>query len=271
MKKLVAIFILLIPIYTFGQIYPNVLDFKGDIKQLTEKKYGREFKLFGLFKKSYYPSLPSGWKCTYQFDENRRLNKRTTVFKGKIVSESWYQYKEIDNQRIEREIVGGNSIEGQENYLEYEYFLEGDGRVEQVNSWTFDAKACTRNLVQVEKEVEYQQGRLVSFVRQNLNDTGEAGSSEKCSVFYNSAGQIIRIESQDTSTGLSNSFNYFYNDKGFLDHYSIEYLVGLSEYGKKDESQAIYLKTDHQGNWTEMYLNSGTKKLLLAKRTIRYW
>jgi len=271
MKNLTVILLILIPCITFGQLLPNLPDFKGNIRQVTEKRYGRELNFLGLFKKAYYPGIYSGWKYTSQFNEQSKLIRRTNTFHRNIEAEYLYQYDTAANILIEREIISEQSKENQGNYIEYESFTNPDGRVEKVNFRTFNSKECTREIFMVEENAEYKQDKLIAFTRQNIDENGEKGSTEKCSIHYNSSGQIIRIEREDMESGLSTILYYDYNNEGFVDHYSVDYLVGLNEYGQKNVTQDVIFKYDKQGNWIKMYKRFGEKTQLESKRKVKYW
>jgi hypothetical protein len=271
MKKFAALVLILLPCIAFGQLFPKIPDFKGNIRQVTEKRYGRELNLFGLLKNKYYPGIYSGWKYTYHFNNNSKLIRQTNIFKGKISTEFIYQFDTIDNRTIERRITSEKSSQNQGNYIEYENFINQGGRVEKVNFKSFDSRECTSEIFLVEQNAEYAQDRLISFTRQNIDANGESASAEKCSLIYNSSGQIIRIERKDVETGLTTILYYFYNEKGLVDHYSVDYLAGLVEYGMKDQNQDIYFDYDRYGNWTRMYLRSDKKKRVQAKRRIKYF
>jgi len=100
MKKFAAIFLILIPCITFGQLLPKIPDFKGNIRQVTEKRFGRELNFLGLFKKAYYPGIYSGWKYSYQFNEHSKLIRRKNAFHRKIEAENFYQSDKTDNRTI---------------------------------------------------------------------------------------------------------------------------------------------------------------------------
>ena len=271
MKKLAAILLILIPCITFGQLLPKIPDFKGNIRQVTEKRYGKELISIGLFKKAYYPGFYSGWKYTYQFNEQSKLIKRTNTFHRKIEAEYLYQYDTTANRLIEREIISEQSKINHGDYIEYESFMNPDGRVEKVNFWAFNSIECTREIFLVDQNTEYKQDRLTAFTHQNIDESENAANAEKCSIHYNLSGQIIRIEREDIETGLSTILTYYYNNKGFVDHFSVDYLVGLNEYGKKNLTQDVYYKYDKQGNWIKMYKRIGEKNQLESKRKVKYW
>ncbi len=271
MKKFNLLFIFLIPFLTFGQLPPKIPDFSGNIRQVIEKRYGKELDLFGLFKKKYYPGLFSGWEKVYHFNNDSKLIRLTNTFNGKINVEYVYQYDTVGNRRIEREITSENSSENKGDYTESEYLIGPNGRVEQVNFRAFNSKECSTETFQVEKDAEYNNGKLTNYTRQSIGANGDVASTEECSLFYNSAGQLIRLERKNIDIGLTTILYYAYNEKGLVDHYSIDYLADLTEYGQKYQMQSVFFKYDHQGNWIKMYWKSGDKTRLEAKRQVKYW
>ena len=99
---------------------------------------------------------------------------------------------------------------------------------------------------------------------------GDTASAEKCSLFYDSMGNMVRIERKDVETGLTTILYYTYNNQGLVDHYSVDYLTGINEYGKKNQNQEIYFSYDHNGNWILMYWKTGKQNHIEAKRKIKY-
>jgi|GEM_PF-987296 len=271
MKIFIVWSILFLPCITFGQLFPKVPDFKGNIKQVVEKRYGKEGSFLNLFKAKYHPNEFSGWKYTYHFDKHTKLVSQTSSFNGKVIAEYLYQRDTMANRFVEREITSEKSTKSQGDYTEYENFIGPEGRVEKVNFWAFNSKECTRQLFMVEQNVEYRKNKLLAFTRQNIKAEGDTASAEKCILYYDSSDKLIRIERKDIETGFATILYYYYNNQGFIDHYSIDYLVGLSEYGKKNQTQEVYFECDRQGNWITMYRKSGKKNLLEAKRHIEYF
>ena len=271
MKILYLCLSLVLPLATFGQLFPTIPGFKGHIEQVVEKKYGKEANFLKLSKKSYHPGIYSGWKYIYQFNEHSKLIRRTNSFNGKIRTEYIYQHDSIENKRIEREITSEKSSENKGDYIEYENFIDPEGHIEKVHFWAFNSKECSRQIFQVEKNVEYKKDKLIAFTRQNIDANGDTASAETCRFFYDSSGKVSRIERKDIESGFATILKYDYNNQGLVDHYSIDYLVGLNEYGKKNLAQEVYFKYDRQGNWIKMYWKSDKKKGLEAKRKIKYW
>lgn len=270
MKKFAIYILLLLPGIAFGQLFPKFADFKGNVEKVVEKQYGKEVTSYKQFKGIYRPKTFSGWKYTYLFDGNSNLIKRTNTFQGKIVADYLYQRDTIENRLIEREINIDNVNGTQGDYLEYEYFTDSQGRIEKINSWSFNGKEHTRGLFMIEQNVGYKQDKIISFTRHNIEINGDTASGEKCNLYYNPSGNLIRIERKDIDSGFTTVINYHNNGKGFVDHYSVDFLIELQEYGTKNQIQDIYYKYDRHGNWIRMYRKSGDKNRLEAKRKIKY-
>lgn len=269
MKLFAAYILIMLPCITFGQLFPNVLDFKGNIGKVVEKKYGREVNYFLIFKKIYRAKTYSGWKCTYLFDEKSNLIRRTNTIQEKVRADYLYQRDTIGNRIIVREIITDNTSGHEGDYIEYENFINQAGRVEKVNFWAFNAKECTRELFQVEQDAEYKENQLITFTRHLINENGDTATGEKCNLYYDSSGKLIRIDRIDMASGFKTEIHYSYDDQGLVSHYSVDFLVELQEYGK-NQIQDISYKYDSHGNWTQMYWRSGKKNRLEAKRDIEY-
>lgn len=269
MKLIVISIVLLLPFISFGQLFPNVADFQGDVAKVVEKRYGKEYNPWRRDSGSYKPGVYSGWKYIYLFDENSKLVKRTNSFQSKIQTDYTYLRNKAGNRIIEQEIIQNDDKNQSGNMIEYENFTDSDGRITKVNFWAVDQKKNTRELFLVEMNANYKQGKLMSFTRHNVNEKGELDAGEKCELFYDSAGRLIRIERNDIETDLKTVLYYTYNRNGFLDHYSVDFLVGLPVYGKNPK-QDIYYKCDTRGNWVRKYWLSGKKKFVEAKRSIKY-
>jgi len=270
MFKYVVIGFLLFPCLCFGQLFPIIPDYKGHIANITEIGTGKELRLFGIFKKTYYPGLASGWKYIFEFDENSKLIRRTNTYKDEIRTTCIYQSEKVDNRQIEREITSSGKDYKLGDYIEYENFTDASGQIVQVNYWRYQAKDHTRNKYLVENNTAYKDGRLISFNRQNIGPDGTFRNAEKCKLSYNALGQLIGIERMNLESGLTTVLKYHYNKKGLMDHYSIDFLTGLVEYGAQNQSQEFFYEYDEQGNWIKMYLKADEKKRLQAKRKINY-
>ncbi len=270
MKKFAAYILVLLPSLAFGQLLPKVPDFQGNIEKVTEKRYGIEVNAnkgdSGVFKPEKY----SGWKYTYLFNENSELIKRTNTFQKEVRATFEYQRNTIGNVRIDREIIKNNEQGKALEYIEYENFFDSEGRIQKVNFWSFNAQKNTRELFLVEKDAEYKNNQLTSFARFNIKENGDSDSGEKCDLFYNSSGQLIRIERKDIALNLKTIIYYYFNSKGLVDRYSIDYLVGLRNDQNKQKQDILFVY-DRRGNWIKrLYTISGKKTGLEAKRKIRY-
>lgn len=269
MKKFAFYLLFLIPSLTSGQLFPKLADFKGNIETVTEKRYGKEVNSAkedsGVFKPGKY----SGWKYIYMFDENSKLVKRTSTFRKKIRAEYFYESNTIGNKKIVREITGENQSGQAVEYIEYENSTDFTGRIQKVDFWSFNQQTNKKELFLIEKDVEYKNDQLTSFTRYNINENGEPDSGEKCTLFYDSSGRLIRIERKDNITNFSTILYYQYNDRGFVNHFSIDYMVGLRNDQNKQQ-QENYFKYDRRGNWTKRYWMADGKKLLEARRKIKY-
>jgi hypothetical protein len=270
MKKIAACILIFMPCWVFGQLFPKVPDFKGNIERVTEKRYGRIESSSkgdsGVFKPGKY----SGWDYVYQFDENSNLVKGTNLYQGKVIADYAYQRDTIGNRRIERETILQNSENEIGDYVEYENFINQEGKIEKVNVWSFEARKNTKELFLVEMNAVYEKDKLNSFIRHNVNENGEMDTGEKCSLFYDNFGRLMRIERKDIELNLKTIIYYFYNKNGFVYRYSIDYLVGLRN-DQNTQKQDIYYKYDRHGNWVKRYYwISEKKKELKSKRNIKY-
>ncbi|HEX7585825.1 MAG TPA: hypothetical protein VF373_14140 [Prolixibacteraceae bacterium] len=269
MSKFVIYILMFLPAIAFGQLFPKVADFKGNIEKVVEKGYGKEISYSRLFKGIYHPKTYSGWKYIYLFDQNSKLIKRINTFQGKVIADFLYQRDTIENRVIEREIIADNLNGHEGDYTEQENFLDLKGRIEKVNFRAFNAKECVRSMYQTEQNAEYKEGRLIAFTRQQINENGDADSGENINLSYGSSGKLIRTERKDNVSGFKTVIQYFYNNKGLVSHYSVDFLTELQEIGK-NQIQDIYFKYDRHGNWTRKYWKTGKKKRLEARRFIKY-
>ncbi len=269
MRILITSLFLLFSVGSFGQLFPKLPEFKGNIEKVTEKRYGKELnptkKDSAVFKSGKY----SGWKYTYLFDKKSKLKSQINSFHNKVSTEYFYQRKKMSDRITERETIR-KDIQGHSgDYIEYENFIDSDGRITKVNYWTADHRKNTRELFMIESNAEYKLGKLISFTRQNVSETGVVDAGERCELFYDSAGRIVKIERNDIGSNLKTELLFTLNANGFLDHYSVDLLVGLPVYGKNPK-QDIYYKCDRHGNWVKKYRLSGEKKNIEAKRRIKY-
>jgi len=270
MKKLAALLFILLPVIALGQLFPNIPDYKGNIKKITEKRYGKEMAKAKNDSGVYKPGSYSGLKYTYLFNRNSVLTSRVGTFKGKTQSRCTYQTEKTSNKILKREKLKEYFQGGQETTVEYENFTDQKGRIQKVNVWVREKSGKEKELVSFETDAQYDQDKLTGFTSYSIKLNGDTASGEKCNLQYDQNGRLIKIERKDISSGFTNSIHYTYNDKGCVDRYSIDLLTEVQEYGKK-QVQEIYFKYDRQGNWTRMYANSGDRPKLQAKRAIRYY
>ncbi|HZL09403.1 MAG TPA: hypothetical protein VFC65_05350 [Prolixibacteraceae bacterium] len=270
MKRFALYILIVLPGITSAQLFPKVPELKGNIERVVEKRYGKEANYLKLLKGIFQPKIYTGWKYTYLFDKNSNLRRRTNTFHGKVKADYLYQHDTIDNRNIEREIITNSDNINVGDYVEYEYLTGPSDRVWKVNFWSFNSRECTRKLFQIEQNAEYNDGRLVSFTRHQLNENGDTSSGEKCTIYYDYSDRIIRIERKDIESDFKTIIQYYYNNRGLVSHYSVDFLVELQEYGKT-QIQDISYKYDRHGNWNRMYWNAGTKNRLEAKRNIKYY
>lgn len=252
-----------------GQLFPKVADFKGNIEKVVEIRYGREVSNPRLFSGIYHPKTYSGWKYTYLFDQNSKLQQKTNTFQGNVTADFTYQSKTNGNRVTVRETIADNFNGHEGDYTEVENLLDQQGRIEKVNFLAFNAKESKLGVYQTEQDAEYKDGKLIAFTRNQINANGEADSGETCNLYYNSSGKLIRSERKDQISGFKTVIEYFYNNKGLLSHYSVDFLMELQEIGK-NQIQDIYFKYDKHGNWIRKYWKSDNKKRLETKRKISY-
>ena len=270
MRNFLAYILLFLPVVTFGQLFPKVDDFKGNIENIVEKRYGREVNYLFFLKTKYRPASYSGWKYTYLFDEKSNLKKRTNTFRERLKADYVYQKDTIGNRVIEREIIA-DSITGHKGYYtEHEIFLDSKGHVEKVNFWFFNNKECKRELFQTDQNAQYKDDKLIAFTRNQISKEVDTFSSEICNLIYDSSGKLIRTERKDMTSGFKTVIQYSYNNVGLVSFYALNFLMELQQYGKKDQISYISYKYDKYGNWIRMFWKSGDEKEMEARRVIKY-
>jgi len=269
MDKFAVFILLLLPCFASGQLFPKLADFNGNIEKVIEKRYGQEVNDLKKDSGVFIPGKYSGWKYIYEFDKNSKLVKRTNTFQEQVKATYLYQSNTIGNIRIEREIINESNQNYDVEYIEYENFADSAGRIQKVNFWSFNAQKNMRELFLVEKNAEYENDRLTSFIRYNLNESGTPDTGEKCDLYYDSSGRLARIERHDISTNLKTILYYQYNERGLVNRFSIDYLVGLRNDQNK-QKQDSYFKYDRRGNWVKRYYIIGKKKQVEARRKIIY-
>lgn len=268
MKTLLTL-LLLLPVLAFGQLFPKVGDFKGNIRKVTERRYGKELNTYKKDSGVFKPKVFSGWEYIYDFDNQGNLIKRTNKVNGTLDAAYRYEREETANRRIEREIILDDRKNRKGDYTEYENFLNTSGQVEKVNYWSYNARENKRELFLVEQNAQYENNQLISYTRHTVTEKGELDSGEKCSLFYNARGRLMRIEREDIISGFKTILYYNYNRRGAVTHFSIDYLVGLRN-DQNNQKQDVYYKYDRRGNWTHRYWVADKKRRLEDRRKIKY-
>jgi hypothetical protein len=269
MKKIALYLLILLPSLAIGQLFPKVGDFKGKVRKVTERRYGKELNAYKKDSGVFRPKMFSGWEYIYEFDENSQLVKRTNKVNGIVDAAFIYEREAGGNRKIEREIFHDKTNQREGDYIEYENFMNAEGQVEKVNFWYFKASENKKELFLVEKDAQYDQGRLVSYTRHAVKEDGEMDTGEICSLIYNPEGRLMRIERKDIVTGFRTILYYNYNRRGMVNHFTIDYLVGLRN-DQNTQKQDIYYKYDRRGNWTRRYWVADKKRRLEDKRKIKY-
>jgi len=269
MKNILVYLFFLIPFISQGQLFPELPEFRGNIKRVVEKKYGKEFNPWRKDSGSYKPGVFSGWKYTYHFDQNTKLSQRIVTCNGKIQKTYSYLTKTEGNRKIIQEKTKDYISDQKEYMLEYENFIDQNGKIIKVNFREQITPENSKELYLIETDAEYNKNKITAFTRYNVSDS-DTSSGEKCIINYNSSGRVKRIDRKDISSGFTTTIQYYYNGKGQIERYSIDLLTEIREFGKQ-QIQNIYFKYDNRGNWTRMYRKSDKKNQLEAKRTIRYY
>lgn len=267
--KILLIVLLLLPVLVSGQLFPKVDDFKGNIRKVTERRYGKELNAYKKDSGVFRPKAFSGWEYIYEFDTQGNLIKRTNKINGVVDAAYSYEREASANRWVEREVLIDDRKNQKGDYTEYENFLNAQGQIEKVNYWSYDAREKERELFLVEQNAQYDHDRLISYTRHMVTENGELDSGEKCSLFYNGRGKLIRLERQDIVSGFKTILYYNYNRRGRMNHFSIDYLVGLRN-DQNTQQQHIYYKFDRRGNWTHRFWLADKKRRLEDKRKIKY-
>ena len=145
-RYFISLLIVLFPTISFGQLFPSISDFNGDIEKVVEKRYGKEVYLFNRLTGGYLPRCYSGWKYIYHLDTNGRLERRINKFKRKLQADYIFEYDTIKNRILEREIVNDNVNNHRGSYIEDEYILDSKGKIEKVNIWSFHPSDSLRKI-----------------------------------------------------------------------------------------------------------------------------
>lgn len=257
------------PLVGLGQLFPRVADFHGPIVQITEKRYGKEINVSGKDSGVFKAGKFSGWRFQYFFDEESNLTKRINSFQKKILTEYAYQRLRTSEKLNKSEfiVVDVNNRIG--DGVEYENFLDAEGRIVKVNFYAINQQKKTRELFLVEQNAVYQSDKLISFTRHQIREDGQIDVGETCELVYDKKNNLERIIRKDIVSDLKTILNYSYNDKGFINHYSVDFMVGLPIYGKNPKQDIFYI-CDKQGNWVRKYYLAGKKKYVEARRIIKY-
>jgi len=271
MKKFATYIFLILPFLSFGQLFPKVGEFRGNIEKVVEIRYGKEGKSLNFLEKIFLPAVLSGWQYIYQFDHNANLVKRTSIFEGTIKEEYTFHRDTTKNVIIEREINTTLNNKQESDYLEYESILDPSGKIIKVTCSAYNSKTKKKELIQIDKDAEYVNNQLMSFLRQSIDSNGNISGEEKISLFYTYSGNLNRLERKDLNSGLSTIINFSYDNARLVIDFSVNFLSELHEYGKKEQNQVILYKYDRNGNWIRKYWKADDKYLLEAKRRIKYW
>lgn len=283
------------PTISFGQLFPLIEDFNGEIETVVEKRYGKELYLFNKRIRIYLPGCYSGWKYVYHLDTNGRLERRVNSFKGELRADYIYKYDSMEKTIREREIVNDIVANQKGDYIEDEYILDSEGKIERVNIWSLQSSDNSKRIIVVQKNIKYDSiNNITSYYRQGYDGAGKAINGELYEIHYDSLSRVIAVEKKavDEKTILVESKNqtltfedapisepellikwiYKYNSKGQLITYTIEYFGELYKSGSnRGQDYKLFFKYDNKNNWVRMYKQLGdSKKRLEAKRKIEY-
>lgn len=294
-KLIVCLLIILIPTISFGQLFPSIEDFNGEIEKVVDKRYGKEVYIFNRWTGVYLSRCYSGWKYVYQFDSIGNLERRTNSYKRKLRADIIYKYDSSANVAYEREIVNDNINNNKGNYIEYEYILDLNGKIEKVNIWSYHFADSSKEIIAVGKDIKYDSfGKIISYYRHGYDFKGKELIGELYLIHYDSLSRVVAVEEKaiyektilvesDNNTQtfedvpisepeLLKKWIYKYNTKGQVVSYTIKYygeLYKASSGGGQDYK--LFFKYDNKNNWTKMHLQLGdSKKSLKAKRRIKY-
>jgi hypothetical protein len=292
---LLFLILFLIPMLSFGQLFPSVPDFNGKIDKVIEKHYGKEVYLFNRLTGIYLPRFYSGWTYTYTLNGNGTLNREIHKFKGNLRVDYFYEYDSSENRTFKREIVNGSENNDNGDYIEDEYIFDVNGRIEKVNIWSFHSADSSKEILVVGKYINYDSlNNITSYYRHGIDKDGKEIMGELYILCYDSLSKVIRVEeksveqktaifkSDDNTISakdipglkptLSKEWIYKYNSKGQVISYTIKNYGEPSKFnsnGRKDYK--VFFKYDKSNNWIKMYKQSGnSRKRLEVKRTIEY-
>lgn len=285
----------MIPAISFGQLFPSISDFNGEIKKVVERGYGKEVYLFNRSKRIYLPKCYSGWKSVYHLDTKGRPKRKINTFKGKMRADYIFEYDTIENRILERKIVNDNVNNHRGNYIENEYILDSKGKIEKVNIWSFQSSDSLKELIVVEKDIKYDSLKnITSYYRGGYDINGKETKGELYVIHYDSLSRVITVEekaigkktmlveSDDNTKTFENvpisepellkKWIYEYNSKGQVISYTIKYYGEVYKANAGGgEDYKLFFKYDNKNNWIKMYKQLGNSpKRLDAKRRIKY-
>lgn len=236
------------------------------MKNRWEKKSGKRNRPYRYGEKK----RRRAGKPSIFFDENSNLLKRTNTFRNKVTSSFSYKRDTANNRTTIRETPDGGSTGNSGGYIEYENFTDEKGQRIKTNFWTYNSTLKKWEIYQSEQNAVYQNGRLTSFTRYQVNDTGDFSGGEKFNIRYNGSGKIDHIERVDLSSGFRSEMTYIYNAAGSIEKSSIDFLTDIQEY-KRTQLQEVQYQCDSNGNWTKKFVKSGDHYMPTARRKIKYF
>lgn len=294
-RYIISLLIILIPTISFGQLFPSISNFNGEIEKVVEIRYGKKMYLFNRWTGIYLPRCSSGWKYVYHLDNNGRLERRINLFKGELRADNIYNYDSTEKVIHEREIVNDTVNDHKGDYIEDEYILDSEGKINKVNIWSFQSSDCSKKIIVVEKDIQYDSlNNITSYYRHGYDINGKEIIGQLYVMHYDSLSRVIAVEekaiNQNTiivkSDNHTQSFKtvpisepellkkwiYKYNSKGQLVSYTIKYFGEVYKSSPDGvEDYKLSFKYDNKNNWIKMYKQWGnSKKRLEAKRRIRY-
>ena len=246
MKKIVLFFLTLVPSLSFGQLSPSIKNYNGEIETVVEKTYGKEVYLFNRWTGIYLPRCYSGWKYVYHLDSIGRPDRIINTFKGKLMADYIYEYFSSKNVTRKREIQNDtvNNLKG--NYIEYEYLLDPNGKIEKLNYWSFHSADSSKKIFAVEEDIKYDSlNNITSYYSHRFDQNGKETTGKLYLIFYSNKSRVTREEENATgfktvivdSGNNTNTFKeipiskpellrewiYQYNSIGLLVSYTTKY------------------------------------------------
>lgn len=285
MKRLLFNIILLFSASSsFGQLFPELPELKGEVASIIETRSRGHEK-------------PGSWKYYYVYDEHNRKISQLNKFKGQRRGHYSYQYDTTNNRYFTRELFENNKGEGKDDYHEAEYILNSNRKITQCNIWFCNSNDYHRELAVVEKDVKYDSlGRMTSYNRNVFMDLHEEYMNQVYEFHYDSLSRLVRILKKDVGTTsepyrdekdsliwrfknvpiaepvLSSSWTYEYDDQGMLISSSFQFHGPTQEIkGLRQEGLNLSYEYDSTGNWINCFkhLDNG-ETILYMKREIEY-